>query len=182
MLVEQKETEQFSAVLGPSQSPELTAEVSQSFHEGLKCLQSGKPMAAVAALSRSLELAPDFVHAHVFIGIAQALSHNIYPAIDHLEMATRLQPDGFAAHFTLAQLYLKLRIPQKGYEAAELARQTACTVDQRRALTDLLREERARERNGIMRPWFHKPFNFPVLFLVGSGLVAGLIAIVSHMH
>ena len=182
MFTAQNETEQFPALMQPQRPHELSAAGIQDFQAGLRCLQSGEPVEAIAAFSRALELAPGLAHAHVFIGIAHALSSNVYPAIDHLEMATRLEKSSFAAHFTLAQLYFKLRIPQKGYEAAELARQSIITLDQRRALSELLKEERERERNGIMRPWFYKPFKLPALFLFGSGVVAGLIAIGSFMH
>ena len=71
----------------------------QSFHEGLECLQSGEAATAVAALSRCLEQAPDFTPAHIFVGIAHALTSNIYPAIDHLETATQLEPDSFRGSF-----------------------------------------------------------------------------------
>ena len=164
----------------PSQA--LPARAVQSFQEGLQCLQSGDAAAAVAALSESLEHAPDFASGHLFLGIAQALTYTIYPAIDHLEMATQLEPDSFAAHFTLAQLNFKLRIPQKGYEAAERARRCIVTLDQRKMLTHLLKEERTRERNGIARPWFNKPFSVPALVVGGGGLLAAVIAIAAHMH
>ena len=60
-----------------------------------------------------------------------------------------LEQDSFAAHFTLAQLNFKLRIPQKGYEAAEHARRCVSTVEQRKMLTELLKEERARNGTGL---------------------------------
>ena len=110
--------------------------------EGVEQLQAGDAEAALATLSRSIELAPDFGEAHVFVGLANALSSRIYPAIDHLELATRLQPDNFATHYTLAQLNFKLRIPQKGYEAAENALRCVSTLEQRKMLTQLLKEER----------------------------------------
>ncbi len=93
-----------------------------------------------AALSRSVEQAPEFWDAYVFLGIANALTYNIYPAFDHLEEAVALQPDSFAAHFTLAQLNFKLRIPQKGYASAG-AFASATTLEQRKMLTPLLSEE-----------------------------------------
>ena len=176
------EITQFPGALQSSPSRALSAKAMQSFHEGLECLQSGEPAAAVVALSRSLEHAPDFAPGHVFLGIAHALTSNIYAAIDHLEMATRLEQDSFAAHFTLAQLNFKLRIPQKGYEAAEQARRCAGTLEQRTMLTNLLKEERARQRNGIARPWFNKPFSVPALVLAGGGLAAALIAILVHIR
>jgi hypothetical protein len=176
------EITQFPGVLQSLQSRALPATAMQNFHEGVECLQSGEAAAAVAALSRSLEQAPDFAPGHVFLGIAHALTSNIYPAIDHLEMATRLEQDSFAAHFTLAQLNFKLRIPQKGYEAAEGARRCINTLEQRKMLTNLLKEERAHARNGIARPCFNKPFSVPTLVVGGGALLAAIIAIAVHMR
>jgi len=150
--------------------------------EGVEQLQAGDAEAALATLSRSIELAPDFGEAHVFVGLANALSSRIYPAIDHLELATRLQPDNFATHYTLAQLNFKLRIPQKGYEAAENALRCVRTLEQRKMLTQLLKEERARERNGIARPWFNKPYSKHGLLVAGGGLAAVITALLLHVH
>jgi tetratricopeptide (TPR) repeat protein len=157
-------------------------EAIECFREGVGWLQTGDAGAALAALSRSTDLAPAFAEAHVFLGLANALSSNIYPAIDHLELATRLQPDSFMAHFTLAQLNFKLRIPQKGYESAGLALRCVQSLEQRKMLTQLLSEERARARNGMARPWFNKPFSTPALFLTGSGLAAAVLAVLLHLH
>jgi tetratricopeptide (TPR) repeat protein len=150
--------------------------------EGVEQLQAGDAEAALATLSHSIELAPDFGEAHVFVGLANALSSRIYPAIDHLELATRLQPDNFATHYTLAQLNFKLRIPQKGYEAAENALRCIRTLEQRKILTQLLKEERARERNGIARPWFNKPYSKRGLLVAGGGLAAVITALLLHVH
>lgn len=157
-------------------------EAIECFREGVERLQTGDAGAALAALSRSTELAPAFGEAHVFLGLANALTSNIYPAIDHLELATRLQPESFAAHYTLAQLNFKLRISQKGYASAEQALRCVSTLEQRKMLTQLLREERARERNGIARPWFNKMYSKPGLFLAGSGLAAVIGAILLHVR
>ena len=182
MSVVQDEATPFpAAFLQSSGSYALPAEAKQTFQEGLQHLQSGDAATAVAALSRSLEYAPAFVPGHIFLGIAQALTSRIYPAIDHLEKAADLDPDSFAAHFTLAQLNFKLRIPQKGYESAERARQCAVSVEQRRMLTNLLKEERERDQNGIARPSLNKPFSLPTLVLAGSGFLAVLIAIALRM-
>jgi tetratricopeptide (TPR) repeat protein len=160
----------------------FSREAVECFREGVKRLQVGDAGAALAALSRSTEIAPDFGEAHVFLGLANALTCNIYPAIDHLELATKLQPDSFAAHYTLAQLNFKLRIPQKGYAAAEHALRCVSTLEQRKMLTQLLKEERVRERNGIARPWFNTPFSKPGLFVVGGGLAAAIVAVLVHVR
>ena len=64
----QNEVAPFPGALQTSQSHALPAMAKQSFHEGLECLQSGEAAAAVAALSRCLEQAPDFAPGHIFLG------------------------------------------------------------------------------------------------------------------
>jgi tetratricopeptide (TPR) repeat protein len=173
---------QFPAALQSSRAAAPSEQARQHFQEGLAHLQSGDAAEAVAAFSRSLEHTTDFPEAHVFLGIAHALTYNIYPAIDHLEEATKLDPDSFAAHYTLAQLQFKLRIPKKGYEEARHALRSVQTLEQRKLLTQLLKEERERERNGIARPSFSKPFSTPVLFLAGGALAAAIIFVLVHMR
>ena len=157
-------------------------EAIECFQEGVEQLQTGDAGAALVALSRSTEIAPTFGEAHVFLGLANALTCNIYPAIDHLELATQLQPDSFAAHYTLAQLNFKLRIPQKGYAAAEEALRCVSTLEQRKMLTQLLKEERARERNGIARPWFKKPFATPDSVLGWQRIGGRVLALLLHVR
>ena len=173
---------EFPVALQDSLPSELPIQAKQSFQEGLSQLRSGDAAEAVAALSRTVECAPHFAGARVFLGIAQALTYNIYPAMDQLETAARLDENSFAAHFMMAQLSFKLRIPQKGYEAAKRALPCVQTIEQRRMLTQLLSEERKREQNGIARPWFNKPFSLPVFLLFGSALAALIIAVVTHVH
>ena len=161
---------------------ELSSEARSCFQQGLIQLQQGQPEEAVDLLLRTVELAPHFPEARICLGLAYALTHNIYPAIDNLELAGKLDPESFAAHYTLAKLNFKLRVPQKGYEAAQRALKCVANIEQRKLLTELLKEERARERNGIARPWFSKPFGRPALFLMGGGFAAVLIALLAHVR
>jgi tetratricopeptide (TPR) repeat protein len=189
MVLQQDLADKYVAVSGLSPA---TPEALGAFREGLEHFQAGDPGAALVAFSRSLLLAPECAEAHIFLGLANALTSNIYPAFDHLEKATELQPDSFAAHFTLAQLNFKLRIPQKGYDASRQALRCATTTEHRAMLTQLLKEERARERNGIARPSFTKPWfqglrfkhriKGPALVVAGSGLAAALMALIIHVR
>jgi hypothetical protein len=64
-----------------------------------------------------------------------------------------------------------------------MSRALACTADreERRLVAQLLREERQRERNGIMRPSWNKPFSSAAL-LVGLGLgIVAVLLLVFHM-
>ncbi len=161
---------------------DVTPESLACFREGVERLQTGDAETALTALARCTEIEPSFAEAHVFMGLANALTNRIYPAIDHLELATRLQPDSFAAHYTLAQLNFKLRIPQKGYAAAQEALRCVGNLEQRKMLTQLLKEERVRERNGIARPWFNKPYSNPGLLIAGTGLAAVIGALLLHVR
>jgi hypothetical protein len=163
-------------------SQAISPQAREDFEQGMQHLQAGDAAEAVVALSRCVETAPGFTQGHMFLGIAHALTYSIYPAIDHLEIAAKLDRASFAAHFTLAQLNFKLRIPQKGYEAAKDALRCVTTLEQRKMLTQLLKEERVRENNGIARPWFNKPFSRPALFLAGSGLAAAILFAIAHVH
>ena len=181
-LERQTELLEFPVALQGASPPAVSMKAKQYFQEGVAHLQIGEAAEAVTALSRSVEYAPAFPEAQVFLGIAHALTHNIYPAIDHLEEATKLDPKSFAAHFTLAQLNFKLRIPQNGYEVARKALRCVQTLEQRKMLTQLLKEERERERNGIARPSFAKPFSTPILFLAGSALAGAIMFVLAQMR
>jgi tetratricopeptide (TPR) repeat protein len=171
-----------AALMASSATPAVPAAASSAFRDGMNYLQMGEGQKAVTMLARAIEHAPDFSAGHAFLGVAHALTNSIYPALDHLECATKLQPDNFAAHFLLAQLNFKLRIPQKGYAEADQALRCVRNIEQRKMLTQLLSAERARERNGISRPWFNKPFNSSALLIAGSGLAAAGVAIFIHLH
>ena len=180
-LSEKTELVKFPVAPEGAPPPAISIKARQYFQEGMAHLQSGDADQAVLALSRSVEHAPAFPVAHVFLGIAHALTSNIYPAIDHLEEAAKLDPDSFAAHYTLAQLNFKLRTPKPGYEAAQRALKCVQTIEQRKMLTQLLKEERERERNGIARPSFTKPFRARMLVVVGGALATAIIFLMAYM-
>ncbi len=182
VLSRQHELAQFPVALQTSPLQEISMEAREFLREGLVHLQAGEAEEAVAALSRCIQCAEDYADAHIFLGIAHSLTNNIYPAIDHLEEAARLEQNSFAAHYAMAQLHFKLRIPRIGYEAAERAMRCVGTLEQRKMLTQLLREENARKRSGIARPWFHKPLSPPVLFLLASSAAAIGVSFMAHMH
>ena len=154
----------------------------QHFQEGLQLLESGRPGVAVAAFSQVVECCPGCVDAHICLGVAYAMTSSIYPALDHLELAAKLQPANFIVHYMLSQLNFNLRIPHKGYEQAERALRYAVSREDRNMVARLLHRERERERNGIARPWFIKPFSASAVCLAGGGLAVALAAIIIHLR
>ena len=160
----------------------LSGEGLQYFREGLDFLESGRPGEAVAAFSQVVECCPGCVDPHICLGVAYAMTSCIYSALDHLELAAKLQPANFLAHYLLSQLNFNLRIPQKGYEQAERALRYATSREDRTMVARLLHRERERQRNGIARPWFIKPFSTAAVFLAGGGLAVALAAILIHLR
>ena len=62
------------------------------------------------------------------------------------------------------------------------AEMRAQTLEQRKMLTELLKEERVRERNGIARPWFNTPYSKRGLWFAGGGLAAAIVALLTHVR
>ena len=174
--------EGYPMVLQSPASGAWPAQAVQSFQEGLSLLGSGEPEQAATAFSRSVEQAPGFTAGHVGLGIAYAMTNRIYPSLDHLEWATRLEPDSFYPHFALAQLNFKLRIPEKGYAEATCALSCAVAPQERRMIAQLLREERARERNGIARPTFNRSFSRPAVFISCTGLAIAMVVLIAFLR
>ncbi len=171
-----------ASALAPKASNYLSAAARGWFEEGLECLGRGEAGEAVKWFEKTLAANPDFADSHVGLGIAYACEHRIYPALDHLERATELEPDNFHAHLKLGQLYFKLRVPQKGYE--EMSRALRCVVSlaERKLVAQLLREERQRERNDVRRPWWFKPFSLRTLFLGFLAVVTLFVMLSRLLH
>ena len=151
------------------------------FEEGVAMMEAGQSREAVASFSRVVDAEPTFTIGHVWLGMAHAVSCDVYPAIDHLERAAELAPDNFAPHYMLAKWYFTLRLPNKGYEAAERALECATTSRQRIVLSQLLQKEREREKHGISRPLFDRKFGLGFGLVAASGVAAFLCVIVLHI-
>ena len=170
-----------SATLGTTGSMTISVPALADFHAGLALMEAGRPKDAIDALARSVEQAPTFAEGHLCLGIAHAVTCNVYPAIDHLERATELVPDNFVAHYTLAKYYFTLRIPLKGYECADRALDCATTREHRIALSQLLQKEREHERNGIARPLFNRRFGIGFGIASLGAACAALAAVLIHL-
>ncbi len=139
-------------------SQAVPVEAMECFREGLQHFQAGNPGAALSAFSRSVLQAPEFGEAHIFLGLANALTSNIYPAFDHLERAVELQPDSFAAHFTLG-------------------------ARERNGIARPWFNKPWFNKSWFPSSWLNKPRltkQLPAIVVGGSGLVAAVIALIVH--
>lgn len=156
-------------------SSTLPMEVSQRFAEGLELMNHGEPAAAAVCFEQIVEVCPDFADAQVGLGIAYAVIGRIYPALDHLEEAARLEPDNFFAHFKLGQLHFKLHVPKKGYEEMRKALGCAASIDERKLVGQLIHEQKQREEKGLARPTWDRSFSRKTLLLVGASVILPIL-------
>ena len=102
----------------------------------------------------------DTAATHTMLGVACARHHQVERALEHLERAVALEPEGFAPRCALGELYMRLCVPEKAREHLALALDHATVPQERAYVQSLLREERARDRRRIYRPSFRQPFWF----------------------
>jgi tetratricopeptide (TPR) repeat protein len=153
----------------------LPMEVSQRFSEGLELMNHGEPAAAATCFEQIVQLLPEYANAHVGLGIAYAVTGKIYPALDHLEEAAKLEPDNFFAHFKLGQLQFKLHVPKRGYEEMQKALDCATSIEERKLVGQLIHEQKQREEKGLARPTWDRPFSRKTLLLVGASVFVPIL-------
>jgi tetratricopeptide (TPR) repeat protein len=85
-----------------------SADPSALFSEGTKYLRQGRMQDAVAALTRAIDLKPDFAEAYINRGLAHYLNEN-YPAAEEDFLAVlEIRPDDQKANNNLAVVYYRL--------------------------------------------------------------------------
>jgi len=153
----------------------LPAEVPGSFSEGLELLNRGEASAAAACFEQIVEINPDYADAHVGLGIAYAVRGRVYPALDHLQEATGLEPNNFFAHFKLGQLYFKLHVPKKGYDEMRLALDCATCNEERKLVGQLIHQEKQHEQKRLARPTWNRPFPRRTMWLLAASVVVPML-------
>lgn len=164
-----------SSQAGPVLDAVGSSEPLAKLSEGLELLNCGDARGAAACFETAVEIRPDFADAHVGLGIAYAVVGKIYPALDHLEEATNLEPDNFFAHFKLGQLFFKLHVPKKGYEEMRKALDCASSIEERKLVGQLIREQKQREEKGLARPTWNRSFSRKSMLLLAASVVVPIL-------
>lgn len=166
-----------------SRSTTLPMEVSRKFSEGLELMNHGEAAAAATCFEQIVQMLPEYADARVGLGIAYAVTGKIYPALDHLEEATNLEPNNFFAHFKLGQLQFKLHVPKRGYEEMQKALDCATSIEERKLVGQLIHEQKQREQKGLARPTWDRPFSRKALVLVAASVVIPILYMfISTLH
>ncbi|MGH9352170.1 MAG: hypothetical protein ACRD2G_08435 [Terriglobia bacterium] len=171
----------FDVQKGP-RHPALPNDVQTDFSTGLELIAVDEPRRACECFERVLEAAPRFADGHIALGMALAACSKVYPALDHLQKAAKLEPDNFFAHFKLGHLYFKLRVPRIGYHEMDRALDCATSFRERQLVAQLQREERQREHGAIKRPWWNKPFSRKFLYFAATMAATVGIVLLRFMY
>jgi tetratricopeptide (TPR) repeat protein len=148
----------------------------------MEMLEIGEPREAIQKLEEAVACAPHYSDGYVGLGIAYAMTSQVYPALDSFERAAELDPTNFYAHFKLAQFHFKLRIPDKGYEEAGRALKCATTPEEKWLVAQILKEERGREAGGVRRPAWSRPYSRFWLRVGGALLLMGCLALILSLR
>jgi tetratricopeptide (TPR) repeat protein len=119
-------------------------------------LERGRVREAIEVLERSLEAHGESAAVRTLLGVAYAKNREVDAAFAELEHAIALDPEAFTPRCALGELYLRLCIVEKGRAHLAEALEYATTREERAYVQQLLREDRARDRNRAYRPDFSK--------------------------
>jgi Flp pilus assembly protein TadD len=155
--------------------PMVPAETTAAFSQGLERISQGDASGAAACFEQIVEMNPEYADAHVGLGIAYAIRGRVYPALDHLQEATHLEPDNFFAHFKLGQLYFKLQVSQKGYEEMRKALDCATSAEERKLVGQLIHQDKQHEKKRLNRPTWNRTFSRRSLWLLAASVVVPML-------
>lgn len=117
----------------------------------------------IASLKEACALNPTNVDVRVCLGIAYAMSYNVYESMDILDEARALGPSNFMAQFKFAELQYRLRAlhvaEAETVRALELATTPWELEQARRQLNDI----RRMTREGTIKPTWTKSLTIPAV-------------------
>ena len=139
--------------IGPAQ----TDTVGEWLREGRAAFERGRIADAIGCFRRAVDAGAGASAAYLHLGIALVRDARVYEAIDAFEAGLALSPDDFMLNLTLADLYFRLSVPDKGHRHLQVARDRALTPGERQMILALLGQEAEREKRRIDRPTFERP-------------------------
>jgi tetratricopeptide (TPR) repeat protein len=86
----------------------FSTDSSALFSEGTKYLRQGRLQDAIAALTRAIDLKPDFAEAYINRGLAYYMNENYPEAEEDFLAVLKIRPDDQKANNNLAVIYYRL--------------------------------------------------------------------------
>ena len=121
---------------------------------GLAYLQLKQWPRASADFRAAAALQPDDPENWVDLGFSLGMENQAYPAIEIFETVLAKHPQHVRGHFQLGLLYFKLAAVAKGREQMQAALAAKPSLEERRAIEAVLREQDQMDRQRYYRPDF----------------------------
>jgi tetratricopeptide (TPR) repeat protein len=131
----------------------------------------GRLKEGIGVLARAVALDPRNVSLRIMLAIAYARTRQVELAFQQLERAVQIEPGGFGPQCALAELYLRLGIPEQARWHLDAALARAATPAERAYVHGLERAGRTRKgsRAHLKQPFWLLNRDRPRTFLAGDG-------------
>jgi tetratricopeptide (TPR) repeat protein len=106
----------------------------------------------IASLKEACAKNPNNADLRTCLGIAYAINYEVYPSMDALEEARRIEPDNFFAQFKYSELLFRLRVIDRAEQETVAALNLAGNNWEMSLARKQLSEVRQLRRKGMVRP------------------------------
>jgi len=117
----------------------------------------------IASLTEACALHPDNADLRTCLGIAHAMNYDVYPSMDALEEARRIEPENFFAQLKYSELLFRLRIIDRAEEETSAALNLARNEWELTLARRQLSEVRRLRRKGLTRPRWTQSLKAPAI-------------------
>jgi tetratricopeptide (TPR) repeat protein len=134
----------------------IIRDAEQLLRRGIEQLEREHFDEAVGLLRQTIDLAPDSSLAALALGIALGRLLRIPEAVEALENAIALDPQGFYPHFRMAELHMRVGLVAQADEELTRAMDLSTSDSERRMVRELRALDRKRAPRRIWRPDFSR--------------------------
>jgi Flp pilus assembly protein TadD len=165
------------AAISPQMERSLSGRANQRLPDvAWRDLQSVEPeqlAELIASLKEACLQNPASATLRTCLGMAHAMNYDVYPSMDALEEARRIDPANFLAQLKYSELLFRLRVIERAEEETRRALELASTPWELSVARRQLSEVRRLKREGLVRGgWMHSlkvpAVGFVILLLLVS--------------
>ena len=117
----------------------------------------------IASLKEACAKNPNNADLRTCLGIAYAMNYEVYPSMDALEEARRIEPDNFFAQLKYSELLFRLRVIDHAEQETVAALNLAGNNWEMSLARKQLSEVRQLRRQGMVRPHWTKSLKAPAI-------------------
>jgi len=132
----------------------------------------------IAFLEKACKEHPQSADLRTCLGMAHAMSYDVYKSMDTLEAAVRLDQTHFFAQLKYSELLYRLRALERAETETQKAVQLAGNGWELSLARKQLQDIREKRREGTQKPEWNKPLRFPVFGVLALFAILSLVMVV----